>query len=130
MKDVIDRKSITLFRVDFYVKIMYSINIHEGHIRSKGGINFMVVFRVSAKSNPNDVAGAIATIIHKKGAVETQTIGAGALNQAVKALAIARGYMAPSGIDLICRPAFIDLEVDSQEYTAIRLMIEPKDPIH
>ena len=65
-------------------------------------------------------------VIREKGAAELQTIGAGALNQAVKALAIARGFMAPSGVDLICRPAFTDVEVDEQERTAIRLMIEPK----
>ena len=62
----------------------------------------------------------------KKALPNWQTIGAGALNQAVKALAIARGFMAPSGVDLICRPAFTDLEVDGSERTAIRLMIEPK----
>lgn len=86
----------------------------------------MEVLRVSAKSNPNSVAGALAGVIREKGAAELQTIGAGALNQAVKALAIARGFMAPSGVDLICRPAFTDLDVEGQERTAIRLMIEPK----
>jgi stage V sporulation protein S len=79
----------------------------------------MEVLRVSAKSNPNSVAGALAGVIREKGAAELQTIGAGALNQAVKALA-------PSGVDLICRPAFTDLMVDGHERTAIRLMIEPK----
>jgi stage V sporulation protein S len=72
------------------------------------------------------VAGALAGVIREQGAAEIQTIGAGALNQAVKALAICRGFMAPSGADLICRPAFTDLKVDGQERTAIRLMIEPK----
>jgi stage V sporulation protein S len=84
------------------------------------------VLRVKADSNPNRVAGALAGVIRQKGSAEIQTIGAGALNQAVKALAIARGFMAPSGVDLICRPAFADIEVDGQERTAIRLMIEPK----
>ena len=84
------------------------------------------VLRVSAKSNPNSVAGALAGVIREKGTAELQTIGAGALNQAVKALAIARGFMAPSGVDLICRPAFADIQVDGQERTAIRLMVEPK----
>ena len=65
-------------------------------------------------------------VVREKGAAEIQTIGAGALNQAVKAIAIARGFMAPSGVDLICRPAFADIIVDGQERTAIRLMIEPK----
>jgi len=84
------------------------------------------VLRVSAKSNPNAVAGALAGVVREKGRAEMQTIGAGALNQAVKALAIARGFMAPSGVDLICRPAFADIQVDGQERTAIRLMVEPK----
>ncbi len=65
-------------------------------------------------------------MIREKGAAELQTIGAGALNQAVKAVAIARGFMAPSGVDLICRPAFADITVDGQERTAIRLIVEPK----
>lgn len=84
------------------------------------------VLRVSAKSNPNAVAGALAGVIREKGAAELQTIGAGALNQAVKALAIARGFLAPSGVDLICRPAFADILVEGEERTAIRLMIEPR----
>ncbi|MEI6521365.1 MAG: stage V sporulation protein S [bacterium] len=86
----------------------------------------MEVLRVSAKSNPNSVAGALAGVIREQGVAELQTIGAGALNQAIKALAIARGFMAPSGIDLICRPAFTDLVVDGSERTAIRLIVEPR----
>ena len=88
----------------------------------------MDVLRVSTKSNPNAVAGALAGTIREKGSAELQTIGAGALNQAVMAIAIARGYLAPSGRDLICRPAFLDIMVDGQERTAIRLLVEPKDP--
>ena len=86
----------------------------------------MEVLRVSTKSNPNAVAGALAGVVREKGGAEIQTIGAGALNQAIKAIAIARGFMAPSGVDLICRTAFADIVVDGQERTAIRLMIEPK----
>jgi len=84
------------------------------------------VLRVSAKSNPNAVAGALAGVVRENGTAELQTIGAGALNQAIKALAIARGFMAPSGVDLICRPAFADIAVDGQERTAIRLIVEPR----
>ena len=84
------------------------------------------VLRVSTKSNPNAVAGALAGVIREKGKAEIQTIGAGALNQAVKAIAIARGLLAPSGIDLIARPAFGETIVDGQERTTIRLMLEPK----
>jgi len=86
----------------------------------------MEVLRVSAKSNPNSVAGALAGVIRENGTAEVQTIGAGALNQAIKALAIARGFLAPSGIDLVCSPSFTDLNVDGSERTAIKLMVEPK----
>jgi stage V sporulation protein S len=83
------------------------------------------VFRVSAKSNPNAVAGAVAGVIREKGHAELQTIGAGALNQAVKAVAIARNLLKPNDLDVICRPAFADILVDGQERTAIRLLLEP-----
>ncbi|ADL07965.1 MULTISPECIES: stage V sporulation protein S [Thermosediminibacter] len=86
----------------------------------------MEVLKVSAKSNPNAVAGALAGVIREKGGAEIQIIGAGALNQAVKAIAIARGYVAPSGIDLICIPAFTDIEIDGQQRTAIKLIVEPR----
>ena len=85
----------------------------------------MDVLKVSSKSNPNSVAGALAGTIREKGRAELQTIGAGALNQAVKSVAIARGFLAPSGIDLICRPAFVDIMIDGQERTAIKLCVEP-----
>lgn len=65
----------------------------------------MEVLRVSTKSNPNSVAGALAGVLREKGTAELQAVGAGALNQAVKAVAIARGFVAPSGIDLVCVPA-------------------------
>lgn len=84
----------------------------------------MEILKVSAKSNPNSVAGAIAGIVRKDGGVEMQVIGAGALNQAVKAVAIARGFLAPGGIDLVCRPAFIEIEIEGAERTAIRLLLE------
>jgi len=84
------------------------------------------VLKVASKSNPNSVAGAIAGVIREEGYAEVQVIGAGALNQAVKAIAISRGYVAPSGIDLICVPAFLDIEIDGEERTAIRFIIEQK----
>ena len=86
----------------------------------------MDVLKVSAKSSPNSVAGALAGKKKKKGTAEIQAIGAGALNQAVKAVAIARGFVAPSGMDLICIPAFTDIEIDGEERTAIKLIIEPR----
>ncbi len=86
----------------------------------------MEVLKVSTKSNPNSVAGALAGILKEQGSAELQTIGAGALNQAIKAVAIARGFVAPSGVDLICIPAFVDIEVDGEERTAIKLLVEPR----
>ena len=86
----------------------------------------MEVLKVSTKSNPNSVAGALAAIIKEKNIVEIQAVGAGAINQAVKAIAIARGYVAPSGRDIVCVPAFTDIEIDGQERTAIKLIVQPR----
>jgi stage V sporulation protein S len=84
------------------------------------------VLKVSSKSNPNSVAGALAGVVRQSGSVEVQVVGAGALNQAIKAVAIARGYVAPSGTDLTCVPAFADIEIDGQSRTAIRLLVESR----
>lgn len=86
----------------------------------------MDVLKVSTKSNPNSVAGALAGVLRENSKAEIQAIGAGALNQAVKAIAIARGFVAPHGMDLICVPAFIDITIDGEERTAIKLLIEPR----
>ncbi len=86
----------------------------------------MDVLRISTKSNPNSVAGAIAGLIKEKGKAEMQAIGAGALNQAVKAIAIARGFVAPSGVDLVCIPAFTEIKIEDDERTGIKLFIEPR----
>jgi stage V sporulation protein S len=85
------------------------------------------VLKVSSHSNPNSVAGALAGVIREQGKAEIQTVGAGALNQAVKAIAIARGFVAPSGVDLICVPAFADILINGEERTAIRILVEPRD---
>jgi len=85
------------------------------------------VLRVSSRSNPNAVAGALAGVIREKGYAEIQGIGAGAVNQAIKAVAIARGFVAPSGIDLVCVPAFTDIIIDGQERTAIKLIVGPRN---
>ena len=82
--------------------------------------------KVSASSRPTLVAGAIAGMVRERGRAEVQAIGAAAINQAVKAVAIARGYMAPAGVDLVCIPGFIDVVVDSEARTAIRFLIEPR----
>lgn len=86
----------------------------------------MEVLKVSSKSNPNSVAGALVGVLKESGTVELQTIGAGALNQSIKAVAIARGFVAPHGIDLICIPAFADIEIDGEERTAIKLIVEKR----
>ena len=86
----------------------------------------MEVLKVSSKSSPNSVAGAVAGVIRENGSVELQVIGAGALNQAIKAIAIARGFVAPSGLDLICVPAFAEIKINGEERTAIKLLIEPR----
>lgn len=86
----------------------------------------MEVLKVSANSQPKSVAGAIAAVLREQGAVELQAIGAGAVNQAVKSVAIARGYVAPNGIDLICIPSFSKIEIDSEERTAMRFQLESR----
>lgn len=82
------------------------------------------VLKVSSKSNPNSVAGALAGVVRSSGSVEIQVVGAGALNQAIKAVAIARGYLAPGGQDLTCRPTFADIRIEGESRTAIRLEVE------
>ncbi|MCL6549288.1 MAG: stage V sporulation protein S [Alicyclobacillus sp.] len=86
----------------------------------------MEILKVSSKSKPNSVAGALAGVLREKGGAEIQAIGAGALNQAVKAVAIARGFVAPSGMDIICIPAFTDVEINGERRTAIKLTVEPR----
>lgn len=86
----------------------------------------MEVLKVSAKSSPKSVAGALAAIIREKKFVEIQAIGAGAVNQAIKAIAIARGYVAPNGINLVCIPAFSEVEIEGEERTAIKFMVQPR----
>ena len=86
----------------------------------------MDVLKVSTKSNPNSVAGALAGVMREKGGAEIQAIGAGALNQAIKSVAIARGFVAPGGIDLVCVPAFTDIQIEGEERTAIKLIVEPR----
>ena len=90
------------------------------------GGHVVEVLKVSSKSNPNSVAGALAGVLRQTGAVEVQVVGAGALNQAIKAIAIARGFVAPSNLDLVCIPTFADILIDGQARTAIRLAVEDR----
>jgi stage V sporulation protein S len=82
------------------------------------------VLKVSTKSRPSAVAGAIAGVIRENGTAEVQSIGAGATNQAIKAVAIARSYLNEEGLDIVCVPSFIDVSIEEEERTAIRLLIE------
>ncbi|MCX8074784.1 MAG: stage V sporulation protein S [Clostridia bacterium] len=86
----------------------------------------MDILRISAKSSPNSVAGAIAGLIKENGRAEMQAIGAGAINQAVKAVAIARGFVAPTGIELVCSPAFTEVTIDNEDKTGIKFLVEPR----
>ncbi|HOL18050.1 MAG TPA: stage V sporulation protein S [Bacillota bacterium] len=86
----------------------------------------MELLKVSANSKPKAVAGALAAVVRSQGAVELQAVGAGAINQAVKAIAICRGYVAPNGIDLIMIPAFVEIPVGEAKRTALRFRVEAR----
>ena len=86
----------------------------------------MEILKVSAKSEPKAVAGAIAAVLRNGEPVGLNAIGAAAVNQAVKSVAIARGYVAPEGIDVVCIPAFAQIEVDGVEKTSIRIIVEKR----
>ena len=86
----------------------------------------MGILKVSARSRSTAVAGAIAGTVRESGRAEAQAIGAGAVNQGVKAVAIARGYLALDGIDVICIPVFTEVEIEGQERTAMKLIVEPR----
>jgi stage V sporulation protein S len=86
----------------------------------------MEYLKVSSKSSPSSVAGAIAGMIKDGVPVEIQSVGAGAVNQAIKAIAIARGFLAPVGIEIVCAPAFADVEINGEIRTAIRFSVEPR----
>ena len=85
----------------------------------------MEILKVSSKSNPNSVAGAIVGTIKEEGKAEVQVVGAGALNQAIKAIAIARGFVAPIGMSLVCIPAFTEVNMNGEsDHTAIKLTVK------
>jgi stage V sporulation protein S len=84
------------------------------------------VIKVSAKSRSTAVAGAIAGVMRQHEFAEVQAIGAGAVNQAVKALAIARGYLERDEIDIVCTPYFTEVDIDGNERTAVRFRVEPR----
>ncbi|CUH95616.1 hypothetical protein P22_1690 [Propionispora sp. 2/2-37] len=86
----------------------------------------MEILKVSAQSNPKSVAGALAAVLREKHSAEVQAVGAGAVNQAIKAIAISRGFVAPNGIDLVTIPAFAEISIEGEERTAIRFIVEPR----
>ena len=80
--------------------------------------------KVASKSNPNSVAGMIASLIKENERAEISCVGAGALNQAIKAICIARGFVAPLGYDLICVPSFRQIQLDGMDRTSIKITVE------
>ncbi len=84
------------------------------------------IIKVSARSRTTAVAGAIAGVVRESRRAEVQAIGAGAVNQAIKACAIARGYLAEDGIDVVVIPSFTEVKIGDQERTALRLVVEPR----
>ncbi len=86
----------------------------------------METLKVSAHSKTKALAGALAAVIRSEGTVELQAIGAGAVNQAVKAIAIARGYVAPNGFNLVLIPSFVEIIIDNEERTAIKFRVESR----
>jgi stage V sporulation protein S len=86
----------------------------------------MTVLKVSAQSNPKAVAGAMASIVREIGSAEMQAVGAGAVNQSMKAIAIARGYLAPGGINLVAIPSFVEIEIEGLVKTAMHFRVEPR----
>lgn len=86
------------------------------------------ILKVSSTSDPSATAGALANTIREEGVAELQAIGPKAVNQAVKAITIARGYMAPSGVDLVFLPSFVDVEIDHENKTAMRMKVRTRLP--
>ncbi len=86
----------------------------------------MSIIKVSATSRTAAVAGAVAGVIRESGRAEVQAIGAGAVNQAIKAIAIARGYLLEENVDIICTPSFVEVDIEGHERTALRVVVEPR----
>jgi stage V sporulation protein S len=86
----------------------------------------MDVIKVSGSSRSTAVAGAVAGVFREVGRAEVQAIGAGAVNQAIKAMAIARGYLALEGVDVVIVPTFTEVDIDGNERTALRFKVEAR----
>lgn len=86
----------------------------------------MSIIKVSARSRTASVAGAIAGVVRESGRAEVQAIGAGAVNQSIKAIAIASGYLAEEDVHVVCIPSFVEVTIDDQIRTAIKIAVEPR----
>lgn len=86
----------------------------------------MEILKVSSQSEPKSVAGALAAAIKERSSAEVQAVGAGAVNQAIKAIAITRGFVAPNGIDLVVVPAFSEVNIEGEERTAIKFIVQQR----
>ncbi len=87
----------------------------------------MDILKISSKSSPNSVAGAIAGLIKENKTVQMQAIGAGAINQAVKSVAVARSFIAPQGLELFCVPSFTSVEIDGSLKTGVKFLVETRE---
>src|SRR5512133_2490185 len=95
-------------------------------VTGRGHSSTVDIIKVSANSRSTAVAGAIAGVVREHGRADVQAIGAGAVNQAIKAAAIARGYLLLDGINVVVTPTFSEVDIEGTERTAIRLAIEPR----
>jgi stage V sporulation protein S len=95
---------------------------------SQAGRIIMDIIKVSATSRTSSVAGAIAGVVREHKRAEVQAIGAGAVNQAIKALVLATGYLKGDGIDVVAVPEFVDVEIEDKVRTAVKLVVEPRNP--
>jgi stage V sporulation protein S len=111
-----------------YLLVTQSLILYNNFINANsiaGRLN-MDIIKVSANSRTSSVAGAIAGVIREHKRAEVQAIGAGAVNQAIKALVLATGYLKNDGINVACVPEFADVAIDDKVRTAIKLVIEPR----
>lgn len=83
----------------------------------------MEFLKISTKSSPASIAGAIAGMVKDGVPVNLQAVGAGAVNQAIKAVAIARGFLIPVGLDISCSPTFADINIEGNDRTAIKIAV-------
>lgn len=125
LKDICQFLIIYIRGIEKDFSVIYRIVLIWVVIDFMGGI-IMEVLKVSAQSQPKSVAGALAAVLRENCVAEVQAVGAGAVNQAVKAIAITRGFVAPNGIDLVVVPAFSAIEIDGEERTAIKFIVEPR----